>query len=70
MLRDYLKKVRSVCPEVQIGYPCFENKLIVRFPGNVSKKTCHDLSVFLRNNNFTWICDWKNNAFFYLIWKQ
>jgi hypothetical protein len=72
MLRDYLKNLKNLYPEIQIGYPCFENKLIVRIPEKLknNQEICHHLSEFLWNNNFTWICDWKNKGIFYLIWKK
>ena len=72
MLRDYLKNLKNIYPEIQIGYPCFETKLIVRIPEKLknNQEISRNLSEFLWNNNFTWICDWKNKGIFYLIWKK
>ena len=70
MLRDYLKTLKNICPEIQIGYPCFGKKLIVRIPENKYLEEGKKLCQFLKNSGFTYSCDWKNKASFILIWKQ
>ena len=69
MLRDYLKNLKNSCPEIQIGYPCFGKKAIVRIPENKYKVEGKSLCQFLKNNDFIYSCDWKNGGSFILIWK-